>query len=183
MARSKTLIVYYSRSGTTRKLATAISEALQCETEEIYDRKSRHGIVGYGRSLIDALRRRPAAIVPAAHDPGAYDLVVIGTPVWAGTMSSPVRSYLTAHQARLKDAAFFCTLGGRGSETAFAHMQALAGKAPRACCAVTAREIGAGRYAPQVAQFVKEIEAQSSAETARAWEVRKDQPSGAPHAA
>jgi hypothetical protein len=83
-------------------------------------------------------------------------------------MSSPVRSYLMANKARLRDAAFFCTLGGRGSESAFAHMQELAGRAPRALCAVTASELNSGRYDAAVARFAKELETSSSVRDQRA---------------
>lgn len=159
MATLKALVVYYSRSGTTRTLATAIAQTLGCDLEEIRDTSRRSGALGYVRSLIEAFRRQPSAIEPAAHDPGSYDLVIVGTPVWAGSMSSPVRSYLMANKARLREAAFFCTLGGRGSESAFAQMQELAGRAPRALCAVAASDVRSGRYAAEVARFVKALAA------------------------
>ncbi|HYM04411.1 MAG TPA: hypothetical protein VET85_15765, partial [Stellaceae bacterium] len=146
MATPKALVVYYSRSGTTRRLATAIAQALQCDVDEILDAGSRTGVLGYMRSLIEAFRRRPAAIQPAARDVRSYDLVIVGTPVWASAMSSPVRAYLLANKARLRDIAFFCTFGGRGSESAFAQMQELAGKAPRARCALTTGAVRSGSY-------------------------------------
>ncbi len=162
MAPMKALIVYYSRSGTTRMLATAISHTLHCDIEEIRDTRSRRGILGYVQSLIEAFLRRPSTIESAERDPGSYDLVIIGTPVWAGSMSSPVRSYLMANKARLREAAFFCTLGGRGSESAFAQMRELAGKVPCARCAVTASAVRSGRYGADVARFAKELETTST---------------------
>jgi hypothetical protein len=74
------------------------------------------------------------------HSNSSYDLVVIGTPVWAWSLSSPVRAYLTATASQLPEVAFFCTLGARGSESAFAQMTAIVGKKPRAVCAITQRE-------------------------------------------
>jgi hypothetical protein len=78
---------------------------------------------------------------------------VIGTPVWAWSVSSPVRAYLAANKDRLPDVAFFCTLGGNGSDTAFAQMQEIVGKPPRATCAITAREVASGREGQQLAAF------------------------------
>jgi flavodoxin len=46
MARPRILVVYYSRSGTTRKIAEALSEALACDLEEIVEDKSRAGSFG-----------------------------------------------------------------------------------------------------------------------------------------
>lgn len=51
MADPRILVVYYSRSGTTRKLAQAISQELHCDLEEITETRSRNGLVGYLRSI------------------------------------------------------------------------------------------------------------------------------------
>jgi flavodoxin len=42
----KTLVVYYSRTGTTRKVAEAIAGILRCDIEEVVDTKKRSGILG-----------------------------------------------------------------------------------------------------------------------------------------
>lgn len=97
------------------------------------------------------------AIEAVQHDPKSYDLIVIGTPVWTASVSTPVRGYLRAHSQDLRNVAFFATMGHRGSIGAFVEMQKLVGKKPLACCAVTAAQIAAGAFAPRVAQFVDEI--------------------------
>jgi hypothetical protein len=84
-------------------------------------------------------------------------LVVIGTPVWAWSVSSPVRAYLSANKQRLPEVAFFCTMGGRGSATAFAQMQEIAGKAPLATCALTAGETAPGRRNSRLSAFVEAL--------------------------
>jgi menaquinone-dependent protoporphyrinogen IX oxidase len=157
MPAPKILVIFYSRSGTTRRIATALSAALGGSVEEIAEDRGRSGFLGYLRSVIEARRKRSANILPARIDPKSFDLVVIGTPVWAWSVSSPVRAYLTANKDRLPAVAFFCTLGGAGSETAFAQMQEIVGKAPRATCAVTARDIAASREAAQVADFARAL--------------------------
>jgi len=74
-----------------------------------------------------------------AKDPSIYDLIIVGTPVWAWSVSSPVRAYLLANKPRLPSVAFFCTLGGAGADRAFGQMQELAGKRPIGCLSLTAR--------------------------------------------
>jgi len=159
MARSKkTLVVFYSRTGTTRRLAMAIAQRLHADIEEVRDNSDRRGLRGYWRSLLDAVWRRPAKIAPAERDPGLYEVTIIGTPVWASAMSAPIRSYLLAHKPRLGAVAFFCTLGGRGGEAAFAQMARLLEKEPRARCAVTQRDIATGRSDAAVARFATALE-------------------------
>lgn len=158
MVNSRILVVYYSRSGTTRAVAEALSAALQCDSEEIIETKHRRGIVGYVRSLIEARRQRPSTTVARAEkDPSRYDLIAVGTPVWGWSVSSPVRAYMMANRTRLPAVAFFCTFGGAGGDRTFAQMRELAGKAPRARLFLTAREVASRRLEPRLTEFVKAI--------------------------
>lgn len=155
MANTRILVVYYSRSGTTREVARALSAALQCDTEEIVETRDRGGAFGYLRSLIEARRRRAAATVqPTKQDPSVYHLVVIGSPVWVWSVSSPVRAYMETNRTRFPAVAFFCTCGGAGAESAFAQMRELAGKAPRARAFFTARQVASRRLEPRLSEFV-----------------------------
>lgn len=113
----KALLVYYSRTGTTEALAKKIQTGLGCDLEEIIDLKSRDGFWGNFRGGIDALFQRETAIGPLRHDPTAYDLILVGSPVWYGNLAPAVRTWLTRH---LKgepgfDTAFFCTFAGKGN--------------------------------------------------------------------
>jgi hypothetical protein len=83
MGASRIIVVFYSRSGTTRRIAEALSATLKCDLEEIIEPKPRTGFLGYMRSLLEASRKRPSTILPRKHEVSSYDLVVIGTPVWA----------------------------------------------------------------------------------------------------
>lgn len=157
MTRQRILIVYYSWTGTTRKAAEALTEILHCDIEEIVEAHGRKGFFGYLRSVVEARMERPAVIDVAKRDPASYDLVVVATPIWAWSVSSPVRAYLTAMKARLPDVAFFCTLGGAGSARAFAQMQDISGKAPRAQCVVTAKEMSYGQYRKRVSAFAQAL--------------------------
>ena len=157
MTTSKILIVYYSRTGATRRLAEALARALHADIEPIVDSKDRSGILGYLRSAAEVLQKHGAPIEPMRTDPRSYDLIVIGTPIWAWSVSSPVRSYLAANRGRLPDVAFVCTMGSRGGERAFEEMQAIAGKAHRASCAMTAREVASEVDGRRIAQFVERL--------------------------
>jgi flavodoxin len=153
MDRLRILVVFYSRSGTTRTIALALAKLLRCDLEEIIEPKSRIGISGYLRSLVEALLKRPASITAMQRKLAAYDLVIIGTPVWCSSLSSPVRAYLTATAAQLPKVAFFCSFGGSGSNSTFAQMTAVIGKKPGACCAITQQEVQLGTYGEPLSKF------------------------------
>ena len=93
----KTLVAYYSRTGVTRTVAQSIADQMDADVEEIVDGKKRRGLLGCCRSVWDALRKKTLPIEPAQHDPAGYDLVIVGTPVWAYSASTPARSYLSEH--------------------------------------------------------------------------------------
>jgi menaquinone-dependent protoporphyrinogen IX oxidase len=157
VAEPRTLIVYYSRSGTTRKIAQFLAASLHCEIEEIIPLARRSGAIGYWRSAMEATQKRPAAIAAPKIDPAAHDLVIIGTPVWAWSVSSPVRAYLMANSARLPAVAFICTFGNAGAESAFAQMEAIVGKAPRARCGIKAEAVASGAFQPRLAEFLASV--------------------------
>jgi flavodoxin len=149
------LVVFYSRSGTTREAAERIARRLHADVEEILDLTDRRGIRGWIRSLLDARRGRKAPIAPACKDPSRYDLVVVGSPVWNAHVSAPVRAYLSAHAGSLRKVALFVTEGGRGEARVFREMRELAGQPAVATLLLLQRDVERGRDAPAIASFVR----------------------------
>jgi flavodoxin len=152
----KALVVHYSRTGNTEKVAREIAEALGADTETIIDQKNRKGPIGWLSAGKDSTRKIPAQIEEPKKDPSAYDLVVIGTPVWAWTVSAPVRAYLNRFSGKFTQVAFFLTHGGNPDRT-FDEMAAAAGKQPKATLALHEKEIGSGEYIQKVKEFAARI--------------------------
>lgn len=150
------LLVYYSRTGYTRKVATEIAAACDCDVEEIRDAVGRCGPIGYVRSAFEAASRFDTLLEPSKRDPADYGLVIVGTPVWFWNLSSPVRTWVRRHRASLPKVAFFCTCGASGERRALAEFEALCGAAV-ASLALTDREIDAGAHARKVAAFVAQV--------------------------
>jgi len=136
----KTLIVFHSRTGHTKRVAQALAQRLDADLDEIRIVQPLEGWLGYMMCAIESLAELTPALRPTRHDPAAYELVVVGTPVWFWNVSSPVRSWLNTHRLT-KRIAFFCTMGGSGSGRAFATMKALAGREPVATLALLEREV------------------------------------------
>ena len=150
----KVLVAYYSRTGNTRRVAEAIAKSLEAEIEEIRDRENRLGVIGFLRSGYEALRKRPAAIQPLKKNPEKYDVVVVGSPVWAGSLSSPVRAYLIMNGHRIKKAALFATYGISEGRI-FRQMEELLPKKPIAKISIRESEIRSGEYLRKIEKFVE----------------------------
>jgi flavodoxin len=157
MRNPKVLLVYYSRTGTTRLVAEAISASLACDVEEIVDTRNRLGILGYLRAGFDAAFRRLTTLKPTRYDPANYDLVIVGTPIWNASLSAPVRTYLTEHKGQLKTVAFFCTYGGSGSRRVFRQMAATCGSKPLDLLDIREGEVKRGEHTPRVRAFVASL--------------------------
>lgn len=154
MNTPKILVVYYSRSGHTKRIAEEIASALHADVEEIVDRQDRTGLWGYLWSGLDSLFEKPAEILDPVRDPADYDLVIVGTPVWTSSISTPVRAYLTRFQKRFHhDVAFFLTHGGSGAQRVFFQMEELCGKAPLGVMAFREAEIAQGKYRERLHDF------------------------------
>lgn len=119
-------IVYYSYSGNTHKAAQLMEEIL----------KPRHTVKrvrieaeGESRSFfIQALRglaKRKIDISPVETNLAAYDLIILGTPVWAREMCPAMRAYLEkAGGLAGKKAVPFVTYGsGFGKEHCLASLK------------------------------------------------------------
>lgn len=127
-AQKKVLVVYYSRTGNTKRVAEDIARALGADMELLVDKKDRSGASGYLIAGKDAARENQADLAPVTKDPAAYDLVVVGTPVWAWNMTPAARAWLAAHKDALKTVAFFTLAGQTKPDKIVAKMEALAGK-------------------------------------------------------
>jgi hypothetical protein len=154
MTRPKVLVAYYSRTGHTKRLASAIASELGADLERIHDPTDREGVVGYLRSGLESYAGLLVPLEAPRLDPSNYELVIVGTPVWAMSVSPPVRTYLWRERERLPQVAFVATLGGMGAERAFGQMGTLARRAPVATLAVRERVIARGVPREEIARFI-----------------------------
>jgi menaquinone-dependent protoporphyrinogen IX oxidase len=152
----KILLSYYSRTGNTRIIAETISKKLRCDLEEITEPKNRSGLMGYMSAGSDAQKMVITSINPTQRNVEDYDLVIVGTPIWAWNMSAPIRSYLTANKGKFRQLAFYLTLDGRPGET-LRNMENVVGKAPLASELFYSSEIKKKSYEDKVERFSKQI--------------------------
>lgn len=154
---AKILIVYFTRTGHTEQVAKALAEKLDADIEKIRENRSRLGFVGYWRSGREALSGKLPKIEAIERDPAEYDLVLLGSPVWASHPSTPMSAFLAANGDKLKRIACFVTLGGSGADKTMARMAEAAGKPALATFSATERQLKSGAWKEGMAHFADAI--------------------------
>ena len=151
------LIVYYSRTGVTAKVATELARRCGADLECIEDMRPRDGAAGYLRSTWEALRKMPAEIAPPRHRPADYPFIVLGTPVWAGQLSSPMRSYILRQREQFRRVAMFCTMAGSDGRNVLTSMAEMCNKLRMADMCLRQDDVLAGRHAEELEDFVSQL--------------------------
>lgn len=153
----KILVVYYSRTETTKNLAEILAGKLGADIEEIRDTVDRKGAKGYLISGRDATLRKLTVLEKSEKNLRDYDLILIGTPIWSWNMSVPVRTYLTDHKGEFPEVAFFCTMGGSGDKRAFTEMAQIIEKQPIATLALKTVEMVKNLSQEKIEEFSDKI--------------------------
>ena len=150
----KAIIVYYSRTGTTKEVGEFLAKKLECPAIELIDLTNRKGPLAYIFGGRDAMQRKLTQIEKVKEDVFKYDLVIIGTPVWGSNVTPAVRTFLT--QNPVKKVAFFATAGGNNIGLTFHEMEKLTAN-PKATLALTTSEVKLGKYKERAEEFLKKL--------------------------
>jgi len=121
--KPKVLVVYYSRTGITEKIGGLLAVALEADQEKVTDKKDRSGFWGYLVAGKDAGLKNLTEIGKLKYDPADYDLVIIGTPIWAWKMTPAIRTYINKNKKKLKNVVFYTTAGGTSFEKVIPEME------------------------------------------------------------
>lgn len=110
----KTLILYYSYSGNTRKIAQMIQKEIGGDMEEI---KTVEPYVGDYNTVVDQGKHEVDSgympeIEPLSADPSDYDCVALGSPVWWYTFAPAIKTCLNKYSLDGKMIFPFATNGG-----------------------------------------------------------------------
>ena len=104
----KTLVAYFSATGTTESVAKNLAEPEVRYTDADLDWHNRNS-----RSSLEMTDKnsRPA-IIKDLKDAGSYDCIFIGFPVWWYTAPTIINTYIEAYVFEGKTAILFATSGG-----------------------------------------------------------------------
>ena len=126
---SKVLVVYFSASGKTEKVAKKVAEATAADVYEIkpevkytkadlnwMNRKSRSSVEMNDRSF------RPAMLCGDI-DISKYDIICLGFPIWWYVAPTIINTFLEAYDFTDKRIILFATSGGSGFGNTLAELQ------------------------------------------------------------
>jgi flavodoxin len=111
----KTLVIYYSYEGNCAMIAEHIKAALAADILEVIpENEEKHpGFLGKyfwgGKQL---LMNKFPKLRSYVLDTNLYDLIIIGTPVWAGGFPPAMASFFAETKISGKQMALFCCHGG-----------------------------------------------------------------------
>lgn len=121
----KTLVIYFSFDGNTKFIAKKITETLGADMIEL--RTSRNypteGFLKYflgGKSVI--FGEKPN-LTNEPIDLSLYQTIIIGTPVWAGSFTPPIKSFISQSKIYGKRIALFASHGGGGAQKCFTKLK------------------------------------------------------------
>lgn len=152
----KILVTYYSRTGNTKKIATEIAKNLKADLDEIVDLKNRSGLKGWIFGGRDAMKEILTEI-KTTKNPANYDLVIIGTPIWAWNATPAVRTYITQFKNQIKKVAFFTTSGGTDTEKTVFYLENLLDQKSIASAGWIDTEIKQSTYHLKLKKFLEKI--------------------------
>jgi len=123
----KTSIIYHSYSGNTRSVAERVSASCGGNLVEVKSEQYPSTIAIYAIGCYRAIRGLSDPIAPERIDVSSDDVIVIGTPVWAGRPTPAINAAVASLQGCAgKKAVIFATCRGNVGET-LPHLRAALG--------------------------------------------------------
>lgn len=116
-----TLVVYYSLEGNCELIANTIVQEIGCPVMRLIPKndldKTRFSrFISGGKQVL--MKTKPE-IEPFTKNPDDFDLIIVGTPVWASSYVPAIRTFLSQAKISGKNVAFFCCHeGGKGKTLA-----------------------------------------------------------------
>ena len=118
----KTLVVYYSKTGTTKKVAQAVIAGKNCDYDELrYDEKTKE--LNY------------------SGNPSDYEHIILLSPVWAFSLAEPMKIYLAKYGRVIKSYDLIVTCGGWGLRGCIKNCRSSIGKAPGSALIFKAKRV------------------------------------------
>jgi flavodoxin len=127
---SRTLVVYFTRSGNTKVIAGKVRRDLDAELFEIQPATAYPE--DYEATVAQAEQEKQTGYEPALKelvaDIGAYTTVYLGFPIWGSTAPTVIKSFLSKHDLTGKDLVPLVTHGGYGTGDSIAVLRRMAPK-------------------------------------------------------
>ena len=117
--KQRVLVLYYSQTSNTKKVAEEIATRVGADIEEVVPTKPYDG--DFQATIERCMKERQEGVKPEIQplkaDISKYDVVFIGFPVWFGTYAPPIAALLDEVDLTGKKVVPFCTFGSGGLES------------------------------------------------------------------
>lgn len=150
-------VVYYSLEGNTKFAAEKIAGELGADLIPLkpvreYPKGKFSKYFWAGKSA--TFREKPELEVNR-FDAKQYDIVILGTPIWAGTFAPPLRSFVRKNRLAGKKAAIFACCSGGSTEKCFSQLK----KELRGCSVLSTLRLvdPAGNDKPEEAEKIRDF--------------------------
>jgi len=113
----KTAVIFYSLDGNCSFVAEEIKNNLNSDLIQLHvkNEKKRRGIFKFFWCCGLMFSKKNPPLEPYAFNPSAYDLIIIGAPVWASSPAAPIKTFISETGITGKKTALFvCHAGGKG---------------------------------------------------------------------
>lgn len=128
ITEASVLVVYFSPTGTTRKVARDIAEVLSADTHEIVPEipYSKEDLMYYTNGRADQEQADANSRPRIAGDPidiDAYEIIIIGYPIWHGQAPRILNTFLESYDFSEKTILPFCTSHSSGIGSSARNLQ------------------------------------------------------------
>lgn len=123
----KTLVVYYSKTGTTKRVAQSVAEKSASDFDEIqYDEAAKS--------------------IKSRHNPADYERVILLSPVWALSLAEPMKLYLAKYKSGIKKYNLIVTCGSMGHRGCVKNCKSIIGIPPEKSMKIKSKAVKEGNF-------------------------------------
>ncbi|MCR3921912.1 MAG: flavodoxin [Firmicutes bacterium] len=122
----KAVVIYYSLEGNTERVAKMIAERTGAEIIALKPEKNliQKGFTRYLWAGKTVFFKEKPKLLNKNLNLDAYDTIIIGTPIWAGTFAPPLATFLAENVMVNKNIYLFASHAGGTPAKCFANLQA-----------------------------------------------------------
>ena len=154
----KTLILFYSRTGTTETIADALAAELDATVARIFCRKYDGGWFRYLLAGYDSVKGRLPKIEVPDLDFRSFDRIILGTPIWTSYPALPMRAFLSGQPDLPDHMSLFLTFGGHSPpEKAEEFLSDLLPGKLEARLNISQKAVDSGQISGPISEFVRKL--------------------------
>ena len=120
----KAAVIYYSRSGVTKKIAEKVRDRFQADMYFVEPEKAYGNYASaVARVIGEKASKKDPVLKTKVSDFSAYDTVFIGFPVWASTIPQFLQEHISKAGLQGKRVIPFATAGANGKESSLKRLK------------------------------------------------------------